>query len=84
MKGYLKSNDGIFQLAPKVTTVGREGCDLVIQVSEIKNTIISIKIILISINYVFIDIIGCSINNDKTILLLLQYCSQQGWTTSMQ
>ena len=32
MKGFLKSQEGIFQLAPKVTTVGREGCDLVIQV----------------------------------------------------
>jgi len=32
MKGYLKSPEGVFQLAPKVTTIGREGCDLVIQV----------------------------------------------------
>ncbi|ELT87041.1 hypothetical protein CAPTEDRAFT_113758 [Capitella teleta] len=30
MKGYLKNQEGIFQLAPKVTTVGKEGCDLVI------------------------------------------------------
>ena len=34
MKGYLKNQDGIFQLAPKVTTVGKEGCDLVIQVLD--------------------------------------------------
>ncbi len=33
MKGYLKGNDGIFQLALRVTTVGREGCDLVLRVS---------------------------------------------------
>ncbi|CAH1772597.1 unnamed protein product [Owenia fusiformis] len=31
MKGFLKSVEGMFQLAPKVTTVGREGCDLMIQ-----------------------------------------------------
>ena len=35
MKAYLKSADGIFQLAPKVTTIGREGCDLVLQVNLI-------------------------------------------------
>lgn len=32
MKGYLKTSEGLFQLSPKVTTIGREGCDLVIQV----------------------------------------------------
>ena len=34
MKAYLKAQDGsYFNLAPKVTTIGREGCDLTIQVS---------------------------------------------------
>ena len=32
MRGYLKSVEGNFPLGPKVTTVGREGCDLTIQV----------------------------------------------------
>ncbi|KAI0210170.1 Forkhead-associated domain-containing protein 1 [Lamellibrachia satsuma] len=31
MKGFLKSPDGIFQLGSRVTTVGREGCDLVLK-----------------------------------------------------
>jgi hypothetical protein len=36
MKGFLKSPDGtLYQLAPspKMTTIGREGCDLIVQVS---------------------------------------------------
>ena len=34
MKAFLKAQDGsFFNLAPKVTTIGREGCDLTIQVS---------------------------------------------------
>ena len=31
MKGYLSSADGVFALSPKVTTIGREGCDLIIK-----------------------------------------------------
>jgi len=33
MRGFLKSNQGLFQLASKVTTVGREGCNLLVQVT---------------------------------------------------
>lgn len=32
MKAFLKSIDGVFVLQPKVTTVGRDGCNLAIQV----------------------------------------------------
>ncbi len=32
MKGYLKSPEGVFQLAPRITTVGRDGCDLSLRV----------------------------------------------------
>ncbi|XP_070207721.1 forkhead-associated domain-containing protein 1-like isoform X3 [Littorina saxatilis] len=36
MKAFLKGQDGsFFNLAPKVTTVGREGCDLTIQVQGV-------------------------------------------------
>jgi len=31
MKGYLKRDPKLFQLEPKVTTIGREGCNIVIQ-----------------------------------------------------
>jgi len=33
MRGFLKSSQGLFQLASKVTTVGREGCNLLVQVT---------------------------------------------------
>ncbi|XP_070561704.1 forkhead-associated domain-containing protein 1-like isoform X2 [Ptychodera flava] len=36
MKGYLRSADGVFPLAPKATTIGREGCDLNIQGSNVE------------------------------------------------
>lgn len=33
MKAFLKGNDGcVFTLAPKVTTIGREGCDINLKV----------------------------------------------------
>jgi len=32
MRGYLKGDGRLFLLSPKVTTVGREGCDLVLSV----------------------------------------------------
>lgn len=35
MKAYLKGNDGtVFTLAPKVTTIGRESCDINLQVKH--------------------------------------------------
>ena len=34
MRGFLKSSQGLFQLASKVTTVGREGCNLLVQVTS--------------------------------------------------
>ena len=36
MKGYLYSQDGsyAFPLGPKVTTIGRENCDISINVSD--------------------------------------------------
>lgn len=46
MKAYLKSADGIFQLAPKVTTIGREGCDLVVQVCYLCLLWLCLKILL--------------------------------------
>ena len=34
MKAYLKSSEGAFYaLAPKVTTVGKDGCDILLQVN---------------------------------------------------
>jgi len=33
MRGFLKSREGIFQLASNTTTIGREGCDLLLSVS---------------------------------------------------
>jgi len=33
MRGFLKSREGIFQLALSTTTIGREGCDLFLSVS---------------------------------------------------
>ncbi|XP_077998057.1 uncharacterized protein LOC144451149 isoform X2 [Glandiceps talaboti] len=36
MKGYLRSGEGVFPLAPKVTTIGREECDLNIQAPNIE------------------------------------------------
>ena len=35
VKGFLRSPEGLFQLSPSVTLVGRENCDLNIQVREI-------------------------------------------------
>jgi len=32
MRGFLKSREGIFQLAANTTTIGQEGCDLFISV----------------------------------------------------
>jgi len=32
MRGFLKSREGIFQLALNTTTIGREGCDLFLSV----------------------------------------------------
>jgi len=33
MRGFLKSREGLFQLALGTTTIGREGCDLFLSVS---------------------------------------------------
>jgi len=33
MKGFLKGSDGgVFHLLPKLTTIGRDGCNLAVQV----------------------------------------------------
>jgi hypothetical protein len=32
MRGFLKSREGLFRLSTKVTSIGDEGCDLVVQV----------------------------------------------------
>ncbi|XP_066296106.1 forkhead-associated domain-containing protein 1-like [Branchiostoma lanceolatum] len=36
MKGFLKSQEGVVSLGPKVTTVGRENCDLAIQTQSVE------------------------------------------------
>ena len=36
MKAYLKSSEGTYYpLAPKVTTVGKDGCDILLQVHSV-------------------------------------------------
>ena len=35
VSGFLKSNRGLFRLGPKITTIGREGCDLAIQSADV-------------------------------------------------
>ncbi|CAH1240697.1 FHAD1 [Branchiostoma lanceolatum] len=36
MKGFLKSQEGVVSLGPKITTVGRENCDLAIQTQSVE------------------------------------------------
>lgn len=37
MKGFLKGSDGgVFHLLPKLTTIGRDGCNLAIQVFVVR------------------------------------------------
>jgi len=35
MKAFLKSSDGYYPLGPKVTTIGKDGCDILLQVNMI-------------------------------------------------
>lgn len=35
MKGFLRSTDTLLSLAPKITTVGRENCDITIQSTSV-------------------------------------------------
>lgn len=37
MRGFLRSSETLLSLAPKITTVGRENCDITIQVILIKS-----------------------------------------------
>lgn len=37
MKGFLRSADTLLQLAPKITTIGREGCDITIQSPHVES-----------------------------------------------
>jgi len=53
MRGFLKSREGIFQLALNTTTIGREGCDL----------FLSVRILL----KVYLDIFSAFFLNLKTV-----------------
>ena len=35
MKGYLRSPDALLSLAPKITTIGRENCDITIEFASV-------------------------------------------------
>jgi len=52
MRGFLKSREGLFQLALGTTTIGREGCDLFLSVSiDSSGTVIDKIVTIIRLLY---------------------------------